>query len=59
MMKTYIVMDYDVIAYAGNNKKEAQKHQTTIWVWKGGKQIGYMDYDSFKRVWKEFFYKPA
>lgn len=58
-MKVYIVMDYDTIEYAGTSKKAALKNvkgSSAIWVWEKGHQIGWIEWDSFSKSWKEHFH---
>lgn len=55
-MKTYVVMFWDTIEYAGNSLKMAKKTASTqksIWVWKSGKCVGWIAWDSIKKEWKE------
>lgn len=55
MRKTYVVMDYDTVTYAGNNLKDAQskvKGGGRIDVWITGRWSGWYTYTHNKWVYK-------
>ena len=54
-MKTYVVQDYDCVAYAGPSKKAAiaKVHGSgCIQVWQSGKIIGILRYIFDKKRWE-------
>jgi hypothetical protein len=52
-MKTYIVMNYDTIAYAGQSLREAKRHtrgNSSIQIWQRGRYVGYWEHQ-FTKGW--------
>jgi hypothetical protein len=61
-MKVYVVIDYDTIEYAGTSRKAAIRRirgSSAIWVWEKGEQIGWLEWDSVSKSWKEHFLKKV
>jgi hypothetical protein len=60
MAKTYVVMDYDCVSYAGTKLADAKakaNHDNWIHIWQNGKMTGYVVYKG--NQWITHYYTIA